>query len=77
MAFSHLRVFAAVPGLLLQEKPDDAIIVELLPPKSDLATLSNVLIGSLGLGGVLALGGALLGVVVGGLIFWVRYRSAD
>ena len=77
MAFSHLGLFAAVPGLFLQEKSEGAIIVELLPPKSDLATLSDVLIGSLGLSDVLALAGVLLGVVVGGLMFWVRYRSVD
>jgi hypothetical protein len=64
--------------LVQQEKPqgDGAIIVKLLPPESELAALSDVLIGSLGLSGALALVCMLLGLVVGGLLFWVRRRSA-
>jgi hypothetical protein len=62
---------------LLQEQPDGAIIVKLIPPKSDLATLSDVLLGSLGLSGVLALGGVLLGLMVGGVMFWLRHRSVN
>jgi hypothetical protein len=73
MEFPHL----AIAGLLLQEKPDGAIIVKLIPPKSELATLSDVLLGSLGLSGVLALGGVLLGLAVGGVMFWVRRRSEN
>jgi len=64
-------------SLLLQDKPDGAIIVKLVPPKSDLATLSDVLLGSLGLSGALALGGILLGLMVGGLMFWARHRGGD
>jgi hypothetical protein len=73
MEFPHL----VVAGLLLQEKPDGAIIVKLIPPKSELATLSDVLLGSLGLSGVLALGGILLGLAVGGVMFWLRRRSEN
>jgi hypothetical protein len=64
-------------GLLLQDKPDGAIIVKLVPPKSELSTLSDVLLGSLGLSGVLALGGILLGLMVGGVMFWLRRRSEN
>jgi hypothetical protein len=64
-------------GLLLQDKSDGAIIVKLVPPKSELATLSDVLIGSLGLSGALALGGILLGLMVGGVLFWARHRTGD
>jgi len=73
MELPHL----VIAGLLLQEKPDGAIIVKLIPPKSELATLSDVLLGSLGLSGVLALGGILLGLAVGGVMFWVRRRSEN
>ena len=73
MELPHL----VVAGLLLQEKPDGAIIVKLIPPKSELATLSDVLLGSLGLSGVLALGGVLLGLAVGGVMFWLRRRSEN
>ena len=73
MELPHL----AIAGLLLQEKPDGAIIVKLIPPKSELATLSDVLLGSLGLSGALALAGVLLGLAVGGVMFWVRHRSAN
>jgi hypothetical protein len=71
MELPHVILFR----LLVQDKPADAIIVKLVPPKSELETLSNVLIGSLGLSGALALGGILLGVMVGGLLFWTRRRS--
>jgi hypothetical protein len=73
MELPHLTI----ARLLLQENPDGAVIVKLVPPKSDLATLSDVLLGSLGLSGVLALGGVLLGLMVGGLLFWARHRSVD
>jgi hypothetical protein len=73
MELPHL----VLAGLLLQEKPDGAIIVKLMPPKSELATLSDVLLGSLGLSGALALGGILLGLAVGGTLFWLRRRSEN
>jgi hypothetical protein len=66
------------PGLTLQpslqEQP--GIIVKLVPPKGDLATLSDVLLNSLGLSGVITLAAILLGLALGGLMFWVRHRSA-
>ena len=46
------------------------------PPKSDLSTLSQVLLGSLGLSGVIAIMAILLGIGLGGLMFWLRRRSA-
>jgi len=57
--------------------PPDAVIVKLMPPPSDLETLADILFKSLGLSGVLAVTGIVLGIVLGGLVFWVRrYRSA-
>ena len=63
-------------GFLLQEKPEGAIILRLVPPKSDLETLSDILIKSLGLSGVLALAGLVLGMIAGGIVFLIRYRSS-
>jgi hypothetical protein len=69
MESPYLRVFA----LFLQTQPAGPIIVKILePPKSELSTLSEVLLGSLGLSGALALGAILLGVCLGGLMFWLR-----
>ena len=48
------------------------------PPKSELSTLSQVLLGSLGLSGFLALMAITLGIALGGLMFWIkRRRSAN
>jgi hypothetical protein len=55
-------------------QPSSPIIVKLVDPPSELATLSDVLLGSLGLSGVLALLAILLGVALGGVMFWIRRR---
>ena len=58
--------------------PPPPIIVKIVQPeaKSDLEGLSDVLLGSLGLTGLITLGAVLLGVVLGGVMFWIRSRSA-
>ena len=57
--------------------PPDAVMVKLMPPPSDLETLADILFKSLGLSGVLAVTGILLGIALGGVVFCVRrYRSA-
>ena len=60
--------------LFLQSKP---IIVTIPqePPKSDLAGLADVLLGSLGLTGVIVLAAVVMGAVMAGVMFWVRSRS--
>ena len=60
-------------------QPGGPIIVDITePPKSELSTLSQVLLGSLGLSGFLALMAITLGVALGGLMFWIkRRRSAN
>ena len=64
-------------ALFLAVQPGGPIIVKITePPKSELSTLSQVLLGSLGLSGVLALTAILLGVGLGGLMFWLKRRSA-
>ena len=71
--FPGLRLFA----FLVWVQPARPIIVDITePPKSELSTLSQVLLGSLGLSGVLALMAILLGIGLGGLMFWLRRRSA-
>ena len=70
------------PGVILlalfrQIQPGGSILVEITePPKSELSTLSDVLLGSLGLSGALALAAILLGICLGGLKFWLKRRSA-
>jgi hypothetical protein len=57
-----------------QSKP---IIVKLIEPaKSELTGLSDVLIGSLGLTGVITLAAILMGLLLAGVMFWVRSRQA-
>ena len=63
---------------LVQAKPSSPIIVKIVqpPPKSDLEGLSDVLLGSLGLTGVITLAALLLGAALAGVMFWVRSRSS-
>ena len=71
-ALALYRLFLFFAG-----QPGRPIIVDITePPKSELSTLSQVLLGSLGLSGVLALMAILLGIGLGGLMFWLRRRSA-
>jgi len=64
--------------LFIQAQPARPIIVDITePPKSELSTLSQVLLGSLGLSGVLALMAILLGIGIGGLMFWIKRRSMN
>ena len=71
--FPGLRLFV----FLVRVQPARPIIVDITePPKSELSTLSQVLLGSLGLSGVLALAAITLGIGLGGLMFWLKRRSA-
>jgi hypothetical protein len=58
----------------LQSNP---IIVKITEPaaKSELSGLADVLLGSLGLTGVIALAAVLLGAALAGVMFWVRSRQ--
>ena len=51
------------------------MIVKLIEPARDPTGLADVLLGSLGLTGVLALAAVVLGAVLAGLMFWVRSRA--
>ena len=61
-----------------QSQPSSPIIVKIIQPdqKSDLQGLSDVLLGSLGLTGLITLAALLLGVALAGVMFWIRSRSA-
>jgi hypothetical protein len=85
MEFPGLVFFVAHPlaphrlFVFLAAQPGGPIIVDITePPKSELSTLSQVLLGSLGLSGFLALMAITLGIALGGLMFWIkRRRSAN
>jgi hypothetical protein len=60
--------------LFLQSKP---IVVKIIPPeqKSELSSLADVLLGSLGLTGIIVLAALLMGALMAAVMFWVRSRS--
>ena len=61
-----------------QSQPSSPIIVKIIEPaKSELSGLSDVLIGSLGLTGVITLAALLMGVLMAAVMFWVRSRSSS
>ncbi len=60
---------------MIQQNP---IIVRIIQPPKDttgLSQLRDVLIGSIGLTGAIVLAAFLLGVVIAGVMFWVRRRA--
>lgn len=61
-----------VPGVLQQPPP---LIVKIIEPPGDPTGLADVLIGALGLTGILFLLAATLGLLLGGLLFWLRSRA--
>jgi hypothetical protein len=78
-AAALVAALSAQPLALLrvQPEPSSPIIVKIIQPepKSDLEGLSDVLLGSLGLTGVITLAALLLGVVLAAVMFWFRSRS--
>ena len=52
------------------------IIVKLVELPSDPTGLADVLIGALGLTGAIVVIAVLLGVLMAGVLFWIRSRSA-
>ena len=64
--------------LVAQGQPGEPIIVNITePPENELSALRDVLIGSLGLSGALAVMAILLGIGVGGLMFWIKRRRTE
>jgi hypothetical protein len=63
---------------MIQAQPTKPIVVKIIDsPNTELKGLSDVLIGSLGLTGVLVLGALLAAVVFGSVLFWIRSRSGS
>ena len=65
------------PSSLLTSAQAPPIIVKLIepPPKDPTDALADLLLGSLGIAGVLALLAVLLGVLMAGVLFWIRSRN--
>jgi hypothetical protein len=66
----------SVFALGAQGQPSSPIIVKIIQPPSEASGLADVLIGSLGLSGVIALGSILVGLLFAAVLFWFRSRSA-
>ena len=62
-------------ALFFQAQPSSPIIVKIIQPPSEASGLADVLIGSLGLSGVIALGSILVGLLFASVLFWIRSRS--
>jgi hypothetical protein len=56
-------------------QPASPIIVKIVETPSDPTGLSDVLIGSLGLTGVIVLLALVFGLLFGAVLFWMRSRS--
>jgi hypothetical protein len=66
-----------LPFLFAFQQPSDPVVVKIIEPeKSDLTKLSDVLLGSLGLTGILVLGSILAACLFAGVLFWLRSRDA-
>jgi hypothetical protein len=57
-------------------QPQQPIIVKIVEPPGDPTGLAAVLIGALGLTGAIVLIAVLLGLVMAGVLSWIRSRSA-
>ena len=57
-----------------QQREPPPIIVKLIEPTNDPIGLADVVIGALGLSGALAVCAILLGVLLAGVLFFVRSR---
>ena len=63
---------------MIQAQPNKPIVVKIIDsPNTELKGLSDVLLGSLGLTGVLVLGALLAAVIFGSVLFWIRSRSGQ
>ena len=58
----------------LQSPPASPIIVKIVEPPD--TRLYDIVVGALGVSGAIAVGALVLGLVVGGVMFWIRSRSA-
>jgi hypothetical protein len=77
MSMARLEALAAQLLAFVQSRPSSPIIVKIVEPKakSDLEGLSDVLLGSLGLTGLITVAALLLGAALAVVMFWVRSRA--
>jgi hypothetical protein len=61
---------------MTQAEPSKPIIVKIIEPPHDPTGIADVLIGSLGLTGAILLAAVVMGVLMAGVLFWFRSRSA-
>jgi hypothetical protein len=61
-----------VINLLAAMQSGDPVIVRIVQPKEP--GVAEVLIGALGITGVLVVGALVIGIVIGGALFWLRSR---
>ena len=73
---SLLRLFVHSSQLSVQPFQKPPIIVRLVDPPKDPTGLADVLVGALGLTGVILLIAVILGIVLAGVMFWVRSRQS-
>jgi hypothetical protein len=60
---------------VIQQEP---IIVRIIEPPSDpISGIRDVLIGALGVSGVITVAAIITGILVGGLMYWLRSRSSS
>jgi hypothetical protein len=59
--------------LIAAQKP---IVVKIVETPGDPTGLAGVVLGAIGLTGVIVLLAVLLGLVMAGVLFWIRSRSA-
>ena len=65
-----------MPGLLaLQSAPASGVIVRILEPPD--TRMHDIVIGVLKLSGGIAIGALVIGLIVGGLVFWKRSKSEN
>jgi hypothetical protein len=71
----HFLLLTSAERLVSAQRPDSPpIIVKLIEPNNDPIGLADVVIGALGLSGALAVCAILLGVLLAGVLFFVRSR---
>jgi len=56
-------------------QPSNPVIVRIIPPKED--SISDVLVGALGVTGVMVVIALVAAVVFAGVLFWVRSRNSQ
>jgi hypothetical protein len=66
-----------LPWAAAGQTPSEPMFIRITPKANeDVEGLADVLIGALGLTGALMLTALVLGLAVGGLIFWLRSRES-